>query len=249
LVTYPAAVDIDADLVELVTLVILTREGDRNCKLRPSQRALCTLVYLRKHDTLAQLAAGFAVSVATVYRYIRDVTALLASFAPDLKEALTSTDPRGYLLLDGTVAETDETSAPDHFSGKAKRPGVNLQLLTDHSGRILWLSPALPGATNDVKAARTHEIIETCAELDLEVLADLGYVGAGGTVITPVKRSAGMELSDKHKASNRVHAQLRAPVERAFSRVKCWRIFRHARISPNRLSVIAAAILTLTIYT
>jgi hypothetical protein len=90
---------------------------------------------------------------------------------------------------------------------------------------------------------------ETSGHLGLEVLADLGYVGAGGTVITPVKRAAGMELSDKHKASNKVHAQLRAPVERAFSRVKCRRIFRHARISPNRLSVIAAAILTLTIYT
>lgn len=249
MVTYPAAVDIDADLVELVTMVIVTGSGDKECRLRPSQRALCTLVYLRKHDTYAQLAAGFGVSVATVCRYIRDTTALLASFAPDLKEALTSTDPRGYLLLDGTVAETDETSTPDHFSGKAKRPGVNLQLVTDHTGRILWLSPALPGAVNDVKAARTHRIMEICEELGLDVLADLGYVGAGGTVITPVKRAAGTELSDKHKASNRVHAQLRAPVERAFSRIKNWRIFRHARISPNRLSVIAAAILTLTIYT
>lgn len=249
MVTYPAGVDVDPELVELVTMVIVTGSGDKQCRLRPSQRALCTLVYLRKHDTLAQLAAGFGVSVATVFRYIRDTTALLASFAPGLKEALASTDPRGYLLLDGTVAETDETSSPDHFSGKAKRPGVNLQLLTDHTGRIMWLSPALPGATNDVKAARTHRIMETCEDLGLDVLADLGYVGAGGTVITPVKRTAGMELSDKHKASNRVHAQLRAPVERAFSRIKGWRIFRHARISPNRLSVIAAAILTLTIYT
>lgn len=160
-------------------MVIVTRSGDRRCKLRPYDRAPCTLVYLRKHDTLAQIAAGFRVSIATAFRYIRDTTDLPAGFAPDLKEALTSTDPGGYLLLDGTVAEMDRTQEEDHFSGKVKRSGVNLQLVTNHAGKILWLSPALPGAVNDVKAARTHRIMEICEELGFEVLADLGYVGAG----------------------------------------------------------------------
>lgn len=34
-------------------MLIVIREGDRRCRLAASARALITLVYLRKHDTLA----------------------------------------------------------------------------------------------------------------------------------------------------------------------------------------------------
>ncbi|MEU5307086.1 transposase family protein [Streptomyces noursei] len=139
--------------------------------------------------------------------------------------------------------------AEGHFSGKVRREGVNLQVITADEGKSLWLSPALPGGAHDVKAAREHDIIKVCEQLDLEVLTDKGYQGAGGTVITPIKRRPGNELPNKHKKSNKVHAALRAPVERTISRIKQWRIFRHARISPNKLMSVAAAILTLTIYT
>lgn len=41
------------------------------------------------------------------------------------------------------------------------------------------------------------------------------------------------------------HARLRFPVERAFTRLKAWRIFRKAKISPNRLTSITKAVLVL----
>nr|WP_258528193.1 transposase family protein [Streptomyces sp. NBRC 110611] len=135
--SYPAACDLDEDLLELVTMVLVAAEDDRSCRLRPVDRARCTLVHLCKHDTLEQLAAGFAIGTATAWRYVNHTIGQLARFAPSLTEALTSHHANGYALLDGTVAETDRVAATGHFSGKVRREGVNLQVITAEEGRLL----------------------------------------------------------------------------------------------------------------
>ena len=45
-------------------------------KLNPARQALLVLAYLRKGETFADLAAGFAVSTATAWRYVNEAVAL-----------------------------------------------------------------------------------------------------------------------------------------------------------------------------
>ncbi|MEU1513151.1 transposase family protein [Streptomyces sp. NPDC005811] len=245
MIPYPAALDLPHAPVEWVTMLIVTREGDRRCRLRPSGRALIALAYLRRHDTLAQLAAGFGVSVGTAHAYVTTVVGHLADKAPGLLKVLRETDP-DYALVDGTLAECDRVGdgRADH-SSKHKRHGVNVQVVTDPAGRILWLSPALPGRTHDLTAARRHEIIRICERQGVPILADMAYIGAGDWVTTPKRRPPNGEPTPTERTVNRALSAARAPVERGVARLKSWRIFRRARCSPTRLTSITAAILTL----
>ncbi len=150
------------------------------------------------------------------------------------------------MLLDGTLAEGDRVGdSRADYSAKHRRHGVNVQVVTDPAGEVLWISPALPGRTHDLTAARTHRIIRICERQGMPVLADRAYQGGGPWVTTGLKRPPGEELTPTQRTVNRALAQARAPVERGTARLKFWQIFRRSRISPNRMTVIAKAVLTL----
>ncbi|MGC0407365.1 hypothetical protein RKD31_000608 [Streptomyces sp. SAI-163] len=151
-----------------------------------------------------------------------------------------------FVLLDGTLLPIDRIAADRPFcSGKHKEHGMNVQVIADPVGRLLWISPALPGRSHDLAAARTHRIIRICERQGVPVLADRAYTGAGSWVTTPIRRLPHQGLTTTQQTINRALSAARAPVERSIARLKSWQILRRARCSPNLMTVIAATILTL----
>src|SRR2546429_4040006 len=154
--------------------------GSRWRRLDPGQQALLVLAHLRNGDGRARLAAGFGVSAPTVWRYIREAVDLLAQQAPTLAEAMRRIADLAYAILDGTLIPIDRLAGRQdrrHYSGKHHRHGVNTQVLADPAGRLMWISPALPGAVHDLKAARTHGMIAALTAAAVATLADKGYRG------------------------------------------------------------------------
>ncbi|GAA4102493.1 hypothetical protein HNR30_009104 [Nonomuraea soli] len=133
-----------------------------------------------------------------------------------------------------------------YYSGKHHRHGVNVQVLADPAGRLVWASPALPGSTHDLTAARATGLVDALTRAGIKTFADRGYQGAGGTIRTPFKRHRHRSLlSRDQKSVNRAHARIRAIGERAVATLKAWKILTRLRCCPRRATAIVQAILVL----
>src|SRR4051794_2162428 len=158
--------------------------GSRWRRLSAGEQALLVLAHLNKGETYTALAAGFGVGTTTVFRYVREGVDVLAAVAPTLNEALDLARRKAFVIIDGTLLPIDwvgMTSGYDRafYSGKHKRHGMNVQVLADPAGRLVWASPALPGSRHDLGAAREHGLIDGLNEVGVRVVADTAYQGAG----------------------------------------------------------------------
>jgi hypothetical protein len=130
-------------------------------RLDPGQQALLVSAHPRNGDTCTRPATGFGVGTTTAWRYIREVVDLLAATAADVHAAAARVARLAYAILDGTLIPIDRITVDRPFySGKHERHGVNVRVIADPAGRLVWASPALPGAVRDLTAARTHGLLD-----------------------------------------------------------------------------------------
>jgi hypothetical protein len=214
--------------------------GSRYRKIDEHEQALLVLVYLLEGETYTDLAVSFGVGTTTAWRYVQEGIMLAARYAPSFKQAARLAAKLGFACLDGTLILIDRVGDDrPYYSGKHKRHGVNVQVIAGPTGEVLWVSAALPGSTHDLTAARAHKILKALQAAGLTVLADKGYIGAGGTLIVPVK---GKNLPDDRHEYNRAHAALRGPAERANAQLKQFKILTKLRCSPSKATPLVRAV-------
>jgi hypothetical protein len=248
--SYPAAIPLSTrTLNHLAGLIRRHREQRRSRwrRLDPGRQALLALAHLRNGDTYTRLAWGFEIGVSTAWRYVREAIDLLTATADDLDTAMGRIRALAYAILDGTLLPIDRVAdQKPYYSGKHRRHGVNVQVIADPAGRLVWASAALPGSTHDLTAARTHGILEALTTANVMTFADKAYQGARGSVRTPFKRHRHRpKLSRRQKAVNRSHARIRAIGERANATLKGWKVLTKLRCCPSRATAIVQAILVL----
>lgn len=216
---------------------------------------MLVLAYLCKGETYADLAGGFGIGLATVFRYCREALDVLAAMAASLTTAIEIARRKAFVIVDGTLLRIDRVGMtggrdrPFH-SGKHKRHGVNVQVLADPGGRLIWTSPALPGARHDVGAAREHGLLDALEAAGVRVLANSAYRGAGANVEVPQRRpprepdtgERRRRLSANEKATNTTHARLRGSGERANAQLKAWKTLRKIRASPRQATRLVDAV-------
>ena len=49
-----------------------------------------------------------------------------------------------------------------------------MQVIAHPTGRLIWISPTVPGARRDIAAAREHGLLQAPTAAELRLLADRG---------------------------------------------------------------------------
>lgn len=196
--------------------------GGRPRGLSLVETARMTLMRLRRNVTFAELAEDFGVSVCTAWGYVQEIRDALAQvLAVDLTELAASLKGK-ICLVDGTlVTVLNWRHRGNLLSGKHRRYGMNVQVVADIHGRVLWVSPGCPGSWHD-KRCFEETGLERVGTAAASAVGDAGYQGSNLT--TPHKKQPGQERSKSDITHNTALAVVRVGVEWANAHLKNWRI-------------------------
>lgn len=263
-VTYRATLSFDRSTVEHVSRLLGAERRRRRTRkktrlLTPFRQAVLVLRWFVDGTRIAQLAVDNALSKRTCYRYLHEGIDVLKAQAPTLEQALAAAKAagHGHLLLDGTLIETDACHVPGPtkgvdlwWSGKHKRHGGNIQILSTPDGLPIWTSPVRPGREHDFSCARTHGLLDTLDEAAADsgplTITDTGYEGAPEGFRMPHKKPQGNELTVDQKQFNKVIGAIRALAEKANADLKTrFKALRHVSLDPWRIGAVVAAALAL----
>ena len=179
------------------------------------------LTYLRRNRVQAEIGEAFGVSQPTISRAVQALTVVLGRVLAEYVPVAQDLDLRSQYIVDGTLLPC--WSWADHqelYSGKHKTTGLNVQVVCDLKGRLVWISDPVDGRRHDSAALAISGVLDGADPKDW--MGDKGYVGAG--MITPIKKPAHRKLLDWEKEFNKAVNKIRYQIEQVIANFKTWRI-------------------------
>src|SRR5574339_13042 len=98
MLSYPSGLQVSTRALTLLTDALRAHRVQLHTQWRAlpcGRQALLVLARLRKNEAYPDLAAGFAIGVATVCRYVHEALDLLSVMAPTLADAVQNGRPQG----------------------------------------------------------------------------------------------------------------------------------------------------------
>ncbi len=130
------------------------------------------------------------------------------------------------VMIDGTQRPIQRPQDPQqqkrNYSGKKRRHTHKHLAAVDQGKRVLVLSQAREGTLHDKKLHDQEDIALSVPD-EIPIELDLGFLGVDkqyGNIHIPHKKPRGREMTEEHKADNRVLSQSRVVCENAFAGVK-----------------------------
>jgi hypothetical protein len=182
---------------------------------------------------MRQIGPLFGVSHSAAHRVIDTLGPLLA-LAPVRRRPVDQ-----IAIVDGTLIPTRDhrLAAPS----KNYRYSTNLQVAIEATTRlVIAVGDPQPGNRNDTIVYRTSGIDQQLA--GRPVMADGGYHGNPQVIIPYRKPHDGSPLPQWKEDLNAEHRNVRAQVEHALARLKCFKILRDYRRAARTLTDTASDI-------
>jgi hypothetical protein len=112
------------------------------------------------------------------------------------------------------------------YSGKKKRHSIKNNLLIDPHAKTILLTPTCEGKKHNKKIADETGLVLPEGSSLAQDTGFQGYQVANVTIIQPMKKPRGKELTPEQKENNRRISSLRIRVEHAIGGVKRYRIVK-----------------------
>lgn len=205
-----------------------------------AERLFFILVYLKNNPTQEYQGASFGMSQQQCGQWVHTLTEILRMALDDAGMLPPSTASAFKRLLeergddkieaeyihDGLERPIPRPKDPDlqkeFYSGKKKTHTVKNAVICTVAGLILFAGPTVAGTMHDKKIADTQYSFPFACILQQDT-GYQGYAPENVTIVQPMKKPKGKELTEEQKNSNREISRTRVKVEHAIGGAKILR--------------------------